>query len=556
MTRLSRFQAVIEASGDLIGLCSLAGDILYMNPAGKSLLGRLGHDHGSTVLTDLFPAAVSQRIAGELLSAVQSRGQWMGELELRQGESGTVPVSVAFTLVRSQAGEPIGAGMIARDISDSKRAEAELHKAKEAAEQANRAKSEFLANMSHELRTPMNAIIGLTELLLGTELGAEQQQFLEIIHASGDSLLVLINDILDLSKIEAGKLKFELQPFALREHLDAGLEIHAAAAAARGLDLVAAYSASVPEAILGDSARLRQVLGNLLGNAVKFTDHGHVVLRASASMAGRERCELHLVVEDTGIGIPTDKVARLFQPFSQVDASLSRKYGGTGLGLAISKRLIEAMGGRIWVDSDPGQGSRFHVMLPAQVASWEQPPCRQVDQPLLRGERIMVVGNRALARKLLVDQVRGWGMVADVPDTAAAARAMAASAAVALVDVQTEWLRAGRSKLGLLMEELRRETRVVLVAGLHAQGLEEARRASDILLLKPVKMAQLHRALCQALTDPTLAERAPVSDAAAPRRRDRWHLESCAQSAPAAAEASRNRRAWVRCRRARRACAR
>jgi PAS domain S-box-containing protein len=432
-----KYRTLFEDSRDAIFVITTEGDIVDVNQATLALFGYTREELLALSLSDIGVQA-GQFVAFQRI--IEEQGSVRDyEVNLLRKDGAVMEGLLTATVHRREDEKIVAYQGILRDITERKQAErlleeyshnlekkveertVELKRAQLEAEAANAAKSIFLASMSHEIRTPMNGIIGMTGLLLGTNLTNEQHDFAEVIRSSGETLLTIINDILDFSKIESGKMELEYAPFNLRDCIESALDLIVTRAAEHHLDLAYIIDEDVPPAIYGDVTRVRQILLNLLSNAVKFTERGEVVITISHDQETEAiglKNYLHFTVRDTGIGIPKDRMDRLFASFSQVDASTTRKYGGTGLGLAISKRLVNIMGGEIWAESEgiPGKGAAFHFTIAGLPASLESLPPAPEALPILQNKRLLLVDDNNTNRRIFRLQTEKWGMfVVDTP---------------------------------------------------------------------------------------------------------------------------------------------
>ena len=397
-----------------------------------------------------------------------------------------------------------------------------LAAATQMAEDANRAKSEFLANMSHEIRTPMNGIIGMIELALQTTLTPVQREYLETVRHSADALLVVINDVLDFSKIEAGRLDIDAVDFSLRTTLDETLKPLALKAHQKALEVLIDVPAGIPDGLVGDPHRLRQVLVNLVGNAIRFTDTGEIVVRVDGDVTGNGMADLHIKVTDTGIGIPLEKQRDIFQAFTQVDGSTTRRHGGTGLGLTISSQLVGLMGGRIWVESEPGVGSQFHVTVTLPVSTARLDAVALPDRDALARMSVLVLDDNATNRRILQEVMTSWGMdVVTVGEAGAALDAAAADTPWRLILLDDQLQDASGYDVAAA---IRRDPRhastpiLMLTAAGRARDARTDRAAIDGYLIKPVGQTALLHTLQSVIGEHRGEDRRPAAPAQTPMR--------------------------------------
>jgi PAS domain S-box-containing protein len=451
---------------------------------------------------EIYPIQLGQQIYNKEISLMIS-GQTVRERErhVQKDRSVTYLESVKSPL-KNKDGKTIGLVGISRDITEQVERENELIAARKEAIAANQAKSSFLAMMSHEIRTPMNGVIGAASLLRGTELSAEQAHFSETIQTSGEDLLNIINDILDYSKIEAGKVALETIPFNLAECIENTFDLFIQRAAEKNIELLHYVEPDVPVGLIGDPSRLRQIIVNLLGNALKFTQEGEVSLRVKrlAIDHATNRCQLEIAVQDTGIGITEEAQKRLFQSFTQADSSSTRKYGGTGLGLAISKRLTELMGGRIWITSKKGEGSTFHFTISLPIAS---DALRKIDEPVtgkLTGKCVLIVDDNETNRDILCAQMKQWGAIPrafEFPEEALQHLKGNPAYDIALLDYQMPTQNGLDLAKAIKERPTYQELPIIILSS--AYETVEAHPAVNVRMAKPVRIQKLRKNMLQLL---------------------------------------------------------
>jgi PAS domain S-box-containing protein len=497
-----RYRNIIESIEDGYYETDLVGNFTFYNESTSRILGDGDINLLDKNLRELLDSDTAMLVFDTFNKVHKTTEPSSIEFVISKQDGSQRFVEASISLVADDAGAPSGFRGILRDVTRRKLSE-DLKQEKLSAEKANKAKSEFLANMSHEIRTPLNSIIGLVEILLDSDIGTQHKQDLAIVQSSAYALLSVINDILDFSKIEAGRLELEDTDFSLREFLGETLRIMAPKAHEKSLELAYRVEPGIPDQLIGDPTRFRQVVLNLVGNAVKFTEEGEIVVNVTTRQQGEGGLELKISVKDTGIGIPREKQRNIFNPFEQADGSTTRKYGGTGLGLAVSAQLVHLMNGDIWVESTPGFGSTFQFTARFKFGEKPQEPFGLISEENIRGLNVLVVDDNASSRNILSEMLRSWGMNANTASDVKKAIALIVERArsarpfeLVLIDSEmpekegltlARWIRRQhvlKSKVLLMLSSTRR---------IRKERLAEA--GVDATIVKPVRPSDLLEAV-------------------------------------------------------------
>ena len=516
MKTQAKFEGLLEAAPDAMVGVDATGSIRLVNTQAERLFGYEREELLGRPIETLVPQrvrAAHPKLRQGYFDEPQVRPMGAGiDLSGRRKDGAEFPAEISLSSIETEDGVLVTAAV--RDVTERKAFEAVVARARDTAERAARARQEFLANMSHEIRTPMNAVIGMTSLLLDTDLDPEQRDYVETVRSSGDHLLSMINDILDYAKIDAGKMEFESLPFAVRDWLQESLDLVTLAAHDKGLEVVCHVAPEVPDSVIGDPGRLRQVLVNLLSNAVKFTQRGEIVVHVEQEASDGDQVALLTSVADTGVGISRDRIDAVFDPFTQADSTTTRTYGGTGLGLAISRQLAAGMGGSISMSSVPGEGTtvEFRFMVRSAGIASSRPATRA-----LLDRRVLVVDDNATNRRILGAWCRRAGMVCVTASSAQEALDVVRHEAafdIGLVDLMMPVM--DGSELGQRWRELAPESHLLLLSSAGPYAREVAGAGTfDAVVTKPVREEQL-LSLMSRLIEPDsepVAERRPRTSA-------------------------------------------
>ncbi len=532
-----RYRELVDRSLGLICTHDTEGRLLSVNPAAARALGYKPEELTERSLSDIIAPETEPQLRASLRQ-VREQGTASGLMRVIR-KDGTECVWVFNNLFCQEAGRAPYVLGHAQDVTKLKQMERELAKARDAALESARLKSEFLANMSHEIRTPMNGVVGMANLLLDTNLTPEQRDFVETIQSSSESLMIIINDILDFSKIEAGKLQFETVDFDLRHSLESVIELFAEMAHKKRIELASLVNSNVIASLRGDPGRLRQILTNLIGNAVKFTERGEVFARVTQESDAEDVVTLRFSVTDTGIGISPEAQARLFHAFIQADGSITRKYGGTGLGLTITKQLVELMGGKIGLESEEGKGSTFWftARLEKQPASAR---VETVPRASLEGLRILLIDDNQTNRRIMVHQTESWGMSAQEAESGARALEMLRDASergqafdVVVLDLMMPQMDGFTLARAIKNDKTIAPTRLVLMPsfGQRGHGRKAQEAGIGAYLIKPVRQSEFFDCLATVMAEPQITSDAASEAPATSKLVTRHTLEEAARGA-------------------------